>query len=343
MRSALDGAMQMVAAGRSVAAATLVSVGGTVPRRVEARLLVSSVGEMIGSVSFGCVEADVAAHAEQVLENGEARLVAYGIDDQDALGLGLTCGGTMEVFIEPWAGLGSELGGLPNETFVGAMATVISGPSCAAHGLFDADGRFRSGSISPSMAQILDPAVLATVASERARIVEAGSSRVYVEPVMPAPRLLIYGAGHTAQALTAAAAAVGFDVVVADHRPSVGDAGLYAEASEVIAGWPADVVPKIAPDARTYAVCLAHNPEIEDVLLPLLLRSPTRYIGVLGSRRTHAARVARLGEAGISETQLHRLRGPVGLSIGAATPEEIAVSIVAEIVAVRRDHTDAPR
>lgn len=342
MKHALIDATRIAATGREVAAATLVSIGGSVPRRVEARLLVSSDGETAGSVSFGCVEADVAEHAEQVLKTGTPRLVSYGIDDEDAFGLGLTCGGTMEVFIEGWDDLGNELGDLPGEDFVGAMATVIAGPSSGIHGLFDSDGTLRSGRITPELTAELSSEVGAVVASERARIVEVGSGRVYLEPVMSAPRLLIYGAGHTAQALTAAAAAIGFDVIVADHRPSLADSGLYREATELMVGWPADVIPIVAPNDRTYAICLAHNPEVEGTLLPLLLESPTCYIGVLGSRRTHAARVGRLVEAGITEDQVRRLHGPVGLSIGAATPEEIAVSIVAEIVAVRRDHTVAP-
>jgi xanthine dehydrogenase accessory factor len=306
-------------------------------------LLVSSDGETVGSVSFGCVEADVAAHADEVLATGTPRLVAYGINDEDAFGLGLTCGGTMEVFIEPWDDLRNELGDVPPDAFVGAMATVITGPSSGTHGLFDSDGHLRSGSIPPAIAEGLASEIRATVAAERAQLVGQGPQRVYVEPVMPPPRLLIYGAGHTAQALTSAAAAIGFSVVVADHRPSLADSGAYAAASELIVGWPAEVVQRVAPDARTFAVCLAHNPEVEDELLPLLLGSQTRYIGVLGSRRTHTARVERLRAAGLAEDQLARLHGPVGLSIGAATPEEIAISIVGEIVSVRRGHVVAAR
>lgn len=342
LRMKLVDATRMIATGRDVAAATLVSVGGSVPRRVEARLLVSSDGETVGSVSFGCVEADVAAHAEQVMKTGSPRLVSYGIDDEDAFGLGLTCGGTMEVFVEAWNDLSNELDGLPGEDFVGAMATVIDGPWVGAHGLFDSEGTLRSGGITPELTAELGSEVRAVVASERARIAAVGSWRVYLEPVMSAPRLLIYGAGHTAQALTAAASAVGFHVIVADPRPSLADSDRYGEAVELMVGWPADVVPRVAPDDRTYAICLAHNPEVEDSLLPMLLTSPACYIGVLGSRRTHATRVERLIEAGITEDQVGRLHGPVGLSIGAATPEEIAVSIIAEIVAVRRDHAVAP-
>lgn len=339
MKRALDEAQRLGTDGRTVAAATLVSVDGSVPRRSEARLLVSADGSTSGSVSFGCVEADVAAHAEAVLESGEPRLVSYGLSDEDAFGLGLTCGGAMEVFIEPWTGLAEELGGVPNPDFVGVMATVIAGPDRGSHALFDrGTGRWR-GDLSLTEGAVLTADVEATVAGEKARIVDIGASRVYLEPVVTAPRLLIYGAGHTAQALCASATAIGFRVIVADHRSDLAESDQYPDAVGVLVGWPADIVPLVSPDDRTYAVCLAHNEEVEDVLLPLLADAGTCYIGVLGSRRNHSARKRRLVEAGMSEEQTERLRGPVGLGIGALTPEEIAVSIVAELVTVRRNHS----
>jgi len=339
MRHAFDEAQRLGTDGRTVAAATLVSVDGSVPRRSEARLLVSSDGSMSGSVSFGCVEADVAAHAEAVLEAGASRLVVYGLSDEDAFGLGLTCGGAMEVFIEPWTGLSDELGGVPGADFTGVMATVIAGPNQGSHALFVPGEGLVSGSIHAAPTDELAAAVEATIAGEEARVVDIGSSRVYLEPVVAPPRLLIYGAGHTAQALCVAASAIGFRVIVADHRPGLTDSDQYPDAAEVLVGWPAGIVSLVSPDERTYAVCLVHNEEIEDVLLPLLAEAGTRYIGVLGSRRNHAARKDRLVRAGMTGEQAERLHGPVGLGIGALTPEEIAVSIVAELVAVRRNHS----
>mgnify|MGYP001820608867 FL=1 len=338
MKHALEETQRLAVGGRTVAAATLVSVDGSVPRRSEARLLVSSDGSTSGSVSFGCVEADVAAHAEAVLENGEPRLVSYGLSDEDAFGLGLTCGGAMEVFIEPWTGIAEEIGGLPDPAFTGVLATIISGPGRGSHALFDRVTGTWTGGLTPFEDGDLGGDVEATLAGEKARIVNVGASRVYLEPVVTPPTLLIYGAGHTAQALCAAASAIGFRVIVADHRPGLADSDQYPSAAEILIGWPGDIVPQVAPDGRTYAVCLAHNEEVEDVLLPLLADAGACYIGVLGSRRNHAARKARLIGAGMTEEQTELLRGPVGLGIGALTPEEIAVSIVAELVAVRRNH-----
>ena len=339
MRHALDEARRLGTHGRTVAAATLVSVDGSVPRRSEARLLVSSDGSTSGSVSFGCVEADVAAHAEAVLETGTPRLVSYGLSDEDAFGLGLTCGGVLEVFIEPWTGVPNEVGGVPGADFTGVMATVIAGPGEGSHALFERGKGLISGTIPAALTDELAADIEATIAGEKARAVDIGASRVYLEPVLSPPRLLIYGAGHTAQALCSAASAIGFRVIVADHRPGLAESDQYPDAVDVLVGWPADIVPLVAPDDRTYAVCLAHNEEVEDVLLPLLAEAGTCYIGVLGSRRNHAARKNRLVQAGMSEEQAERLHGPVGLGIGALTPEEIAVSIVAELVAFRRNHS----
>jgi xanthine dehydrogenase accessory factor len=338
MKHVLEEAQRLGSDGRAVAAATLVSVDGSVPRRSEARLLVSSDGSTSGSVSFGCVEADVTAHAEAVIESGEPRLVSYGLSDEDAFGLGLTCGGAMEVYIESWTDLPDELGGVPDVDFAGAMATVIAGPGRGRHAIFDRNGTLAFGDLAPTDVSELAADIDATVRGEKGRIVAVGASRVYLEPVVSPPRLLIYGAGHTAQALCAAASAIGFRVIVADHRPGLAESDRYPDAAEVLVGWPADIVPRVAPDDRTYAVCLAHNEEVEDVLLPSLAAAGARYIGVLGSRRNHEARKERLMRAGMTWEQVDGLRGPVGLGIGALTPEEIAVSIVAELVAVRRNH-----
>jgi len=336
MRNALEVCRRWELEGKAVAAATLVTVGGSTPRRAGARLLVSSGGATWGSVSFGCVEADVAAHARAVLQAGRPRLASYGIGDEDAFAVGFSCGGTMEVFIEPWTGLADRLGGRPGEAFLGAMATVLAGPEAGAHGLLDRETGLATGDISAALAGALAADAAAVADTEQARVFQDGEARVFVEPVVPLPRLLIFGAGHAAQALTAAATAVGFRVTVCDHRSAVAVPEHYPLAAEVLVGWPDQLVPLLAPDGRTYVVVLAHNPEIEDLLLPLLLASKTRYIGVLGSRRTHAARVQRLTTAGLAAEQAARLQAPVGLSIGAVTPEEIAASIVAELIAARR-------
>jgi len=336
MRAALETSRRWEAEGHRVAAATLVTVGGSTPRRAGARLLVSSAGDTRGSVSFGCVEADVAVHAREVLHSSRPRLAHYGMSDEDAFAVGFSCGGTVEVFIEPWAGLADRLGGIPGESYLGTMATVLTGPDTGTHGLLERDSGQVAGDIPKALAEAVAAEAAAAANEEQARVVQHGESRVFLEPVVPSPRLLIFGAGHAAQALTPAATAVGFRVTVCDHRPGETVPSRYPEAVQVLLGWPDELVPSLAPDRRTSAVVLVHNPEVEDSLLPLLLATPARYIGVLGSRRTHAARLDRLRAAGLDEGQLARLHAPVGVDIGAVTPEEIAVSIAAELVAERR-------
>lgn len=335
MRAALETLRQWEAEGKQVAAATVVAVSGSTPRREGARLLISSAGDTWGSVSNGCVEGDVAAHAAEVLRTGRPHLASYGISDEFAFDVGLSCGGSIDVFIEPWAGLGGILAGDPREDFVGALATVMDGPGQGAHGLFDREHGWLAGDLTESQAELLAPVVAAAVDAEHSRVFPIGESRVFVEVVSPAPRLLLFGAGHTAEALAPMAAAAGFRVFICDPRPALAVPERYP-AAEVLVGWPDELVPMVAPDPRTYAVLLAHDPKIEVPLLPLLLATPARYIGVLGSRKTQADRVARLTAEGWPAEQVARLHGPVGLDIGAVTPEEVAVSIVAQMVAVRR-------
>ncbi len=336
MRAALETCKRWEAEGKQVAAATVIAVAGSTPRREGARLLVSSAGETWGSVSNGCVEGDVAAHAAEVLRTGRPQLAAYGITDEFAFNVGLSCGGSIEVFIEPWTGLPGLLAGGPGEGFVGALATVLDGPGAGAHGLFAREEGWVAGDLPASLAEALVPEAVAAIDGERSPVVAVGGSRVFIEPVMPAPRLLLFGAGHTAEALTGLAAAAGFRVTVCDPRPALAEPARYPAAAEVLVGWPDRLVPALAPERRTYAVLLAHDPKIEVPLLPLLLATAARYIGVLGSRKTQADRVARLIAEGWPAEQVARLHGPVGLDIGAVTPEEVAVSIVAQLVAVRR-------
>lgn len=341
MRAALEVCRRWEGEGKQVAAATLVAVAGSAPRREGARLLVSSAGEAWGSVSNGCVEGDVAAHAAEVLRTGRSRLAAYGIADAQAFEVGLSCGGEIEVFIEPWAGLESLLTAAAAEEFVGALATVVAGPGQGSHGVYDRERGIVAGDLPGAAAASLLPDLPAMVDAERSRTLAVGGSRVFVEILAPAPRLLLFGAGHTAEALVPLAAAAGFRVTVCDPRPGLALRERYPAAAAVLVGWPDRIVPGLACDRRTYAVVLAHDPRLEAPLLPLLLASPARYIGVLGSRGTHGARLRRLAAEGWPPEQLARLHGPIGLDIGAANPEEVAVAIVAEMVAARRGRLGA--
>ena len=202
MRAALQACRRWESEGKEVAAATLVAVAGSAPRREGARLLVSSAGDSWGSVSNGCVEGDVTAHAVEVLRTGRPRLATYGIADEQAFAVGLSCGGEIEVFIERWTGLEARLGGGPGEDFVGALATVVAGPGVGAHGLFDRERGLIAGDLPASLAEAVGAEVPAAVDAERSRVaLVRGFAGVRRDPGAPAPaaavrcRALRRGAG----------------------------------------------------------------------------------------------------------------------------------------------------
>jgi len=214
----------------------------------------------------------------------------------------------------------------------GALLTWLADGSKA---VVDGEGRVVAGS---APGEVVDEA-LALIAVSRSGTIQSDGGEVFVEVLEPEPRLLVFGAGPIAEALCAMAAVAGFVVEVADPRPSFAREDRFPRAASVRKGWPADLVPEIAPDASSYAVSLLHEARFEDELLPALLRSDARYLGALGSRRTHADRRRRLEEAGFTADEIDRIQGPVGLDIGAMTPGEIAVAILAEVIAMRRGGT----
>jgi len=218
----------------------------------------------------------------------------------------------------------------------GALAVMVpTGPRA----LFDEVGNLLEGGLPSDVADQVAAAVPDLISAETSRLVPAGTSEVFVEVLVPPPRLLLFGAGPIGEAVCAAAAAAGFVVEVGDPRPAFALSERFPAAAVVRCGWPDQLIAQQVVDSATYIVSVLHEARFEDELLPAVLRSPARYLGALGSRRTHAARVARLRSQGFSDEDLERISAPVGLPIGAATPEEIAVAIVAEMVAVRRGVT----
>lgn len=197
-------------------------------------------------------------------------------------------------------------------------------------------GELLSGDFDEAVLGEVRAAVLDLISRNRSGTVLATGGEVFVEVVVPSPRLLIFGAGPIAEALCAMAALAGFSVEVGDPRPAFAQQSRFPAAVAVRVGWPADLVAEMAADRSSYAVSLLHEARFESELFPALLRSPVAYIGALGSKKTHAARIDRLAGEGFSAEEIHRIHGPVGLHLGAVTPEEIAVSIVAQLVAVRR-------
>ena len=286
------------ARGDRVALATVVATRRSAPRPVGAKLGVSERGELYGSVSGGCVESDVAAAAAEVLAENAPRLLTYGIDDEQAWSIGLPCGGEIDVFVEPFEGA------LPAEPSV--TLTVLEGE--------------RAG-------ERLDQ----EVPPGPSRVLELDGVRVFAEVLGPPPRLVVVGGIDTAEELCRAAGALGWGTEVIDPRPALVTRDRLPSPDELTVAWPDE----LTADADTAVVVLTHEERLDVPALTTALASDAFYVGAIGSRRTQAKRRERLLESGVTEEQLERLSGPAGLDLGAYTPAEIAVSILAEVLAVR--------
>ncbi len=304
-------------AGQGAALATVIETWGSAPRRVGAQLVVAGDGAMEGSVSGGCVEGAVVLEAHDVIENGGTRVLEYGVSDGDAFAVGLACGGTIRVLVEP---IGD--GGMPVEMLRELVAARAARTQIAYEVALDGSARalVREGHAD-------------RFRMDRSGVTEDGATFVAIHN--PPLRLVVVGGVHIAQHLVSMAQGAGFDPLVIDPREAFGAAARFPQA-RVINDWPDDAINDVGIDARTALVLLTHDPKLDDPALEIALRSDVFYIGALGSKCTHAARVERLTGAGFSEAQIARIHGPVGLDIGAAGPAEIAVSILAQMIQTLR-------
>lgn len=335
------------------ALATLVSTRGTTPRKEGAQMWVGEGGRILGSVTIGgCVDAQVMAEAEAVLEAGP-RLLELSLGDEDAWEIGLTCGGTIEVFVEPVALGGGPGGALPlYETLrdhvaggrAGALVTRLDPPGVGRKLLALDDGR-GIGTLGDAA---LDDAAIA-VAQEgfgtgASRTVALGpaASRCFVEIHMPPPTLLIVGAGHVAMPLVDLAKTLGFRTVVVDGRPRLATRERFPEADELVVGIPSEVTRRVPLRPSTAVVLVAHDYKYDLPVLRHVLATPVGYVGMLGSRRRGEAILKLLREEGVPEERLARLRVPIGLDLGARTAPEIALAILGEVVAARYGGTGRP-
>ncbi len=302
-------------AGKGVALATVVQTWGSAPRRVGSQLAISSEGEIEGSVSGGCVEGAVVAEALDAIEDGSPLMLEYGISDGDAFAVGLACGGTIRVLVEP---VGAVMPVALLEELVAARSA--REPVAYVTGL-QADRRLERTGFADRFRM------------DRSGFEEDGETFVAIHN--PPLRLIIVGAVHIAQALVPMARIAGFDPLLIDPRESFGSAERFP-GETVLHDWPDDGVRAFGLDARTALVLLTHDPKLDDPALEQALDSDVFYIGALGSTRTHAKRVERLRDKGHDADQIARIHGPVGLDIGAASPAEIAVSTLAQIIRVLR-------
>jgi xanthine dehydrogenase accessory factor len=306
MDEALSKAWRWRELGRNVALATVVATRQSAPRPVGSKLAVSDAGELAGSVSGGCVESDVVLAAQEVLAGGPPRLLTYGITDEMAFGVGLPCGGEIDVFVEELTEIER-----PEVTL-----TVVVGEGVGE--------------------RLQDPELVQAARRRgRSHVLELGERTVFADVTAPPPRLFVYGAVDTAEALCRAAKLLGWRTVVADARASFATPERMPSADELLLAWPEEALAQVEPDLGTAVVVLTHDDKFDLPLIRGALASDAFYVGWIGSRRNQERRRGLLREEGLTDDELDRIAGPSGLDIGADTPAETALSMLAEILAVR--------
>ncbi|MEW1799934.1 XdhC/CoxI family protein [Streptomyces virginiae] len=339
--------------GRDFAVATVVAVGGSAPRQPGAALAVDSEGTAIGSVSGGCVEGAVYELCRQALEDGETVRERFGYSDDDAFAVGLTCGGIIDILVTP-----VPVGSPARAVFEAALAAASRGEAAAlariAEGpaelmgravLVRTEGPFE-GALGghPELDRTIAEEARAMLDAGRTGVLEIGADgrlcgeplKVLVESSVPPPRMIVFGAIDFASALVRIGKFLGYRVTVCDARPVFATKNRFPEADEIVVDWPHRYLESTEVDGRTVLCVLTHDAKFDVPLLELALRLPVAYVGAMGSRRTHEDRNKRLRDVGVTEMELARLRSPIGLDLGARSPEETALSIAAEIVANRR-------
>jgi xanthine dehydrogenase accessory factor len=314
--SAAQTALAWHRAGRGAALATVVQTWGSAPRRVGAQLVVSGDGQIEGSVSGGCVEGAVVLEAQEALADGRHRVLEYGVSDGDAFAVGLACGGTIRILVEPVGG------SMP----VALLADLVAAQTARDQVAYEVN-------LTTGIGAVLRDAYPERMRLDRSGVEDDGETFVAVHN--PPLRLVVVGAVHIAQALVPMAMLAGYDPVVIDPRAAFATPARFPGVT-LLEDWPDEAVAKLGLDARTALVLLTHDPKLDDPALVAGLQQRCFYIGALGSKRTQASRAERMQAAGFAAQDITRIHGPVGLDIGAAGPAEIAVSILAEMTAVLR-------
>ncbi|HEX3780000.1 MAG TPA: XdhC/CoxI family protein [Pseudonocardiaceae bacterium] len=353
MRDVLDELHRRWLAGERTGLGTVVATFHSAPREPGSAMLVADDGQVSGSVSGGCVEGAVYELAKQVIDDGSPVLERYGVSDDDAFAVGLTCGGILDVYVEPvdrqgFPELGEIVDSVRAEEPV-TVATVVAHP--------EADWVGRRLVIWPDRASgdLGSPRANAAITDDARGLLASGRSAtlhygpdgqrrgegmsVFVNSFEPPPRMLVFGAIDFASAMAGLGSYLGYRVTVCDARPVFATANRFPAADEVVVDWPHRYLKAEADagrvDGRTVVAVLTHDPKFDVPLLEVALRLDLGYVGAMGSRRTHSDRLARLREAGLTDAELARLSSPIGLDLGARTPEETAVSIAAEMIALR--------
>lgn len=341
MREILDDLTRWSNEPQAIAVATVIQTWGSAPRGVGSKMALTPAGNLSGSVSGGCVETSVFEAGLEVIETSTPQLLHFGVADETAWEVGLACGGTIEVFVEKltepvlqfWRKVVAQ-------ELAAAVATVIRGNAAwlGKKMLLNELGETSGDDLPFALPQL--KAALETGQSSRQTIpspphsLTASSNELefFIEAHIPAPQLICIGAGHISIALTQIAKIVGYRTTVIDPRTAFANTERFPHVDRLMAQWPNDAMKQVPLSRGTAIAALTHDPKIDDIALIAALNSNAFYIGALGSKKTHAQRIERLKAAGLSDAALARIHAPIGLDIGARTPEEIALAVMAEIV-----------
>lgn len=346
--------------GQGFVLATVVATSSSAPRPAGTQMAILDDGTVIGSLSGGCIEADVVARAEDVAATGQPVLQDYGYSDDTAFGVGLTCGGSIRVHLEQVGG--SDLGffrslaGCVQEGRPVATVTALSGPEAGWRAMVGPGG---DGRMDDSAARHPTAAVGRELEQRAGEMLRQHRSGIVAVPAAPGAaagerteyfvrsfngpdHLVVFGSNAFAAALVRLAATVGYRVTVCDARPMFTTRGRFPEADEIVVRQPHQYLAELNVDHRTVLCAMTHDPKFDDPLLAAALRSPAQFIGAMGSRRTSEERYDRLRQLGFSGPELARLHAPFGLDLGASSPEETAVSMLAEIISARQGGSNLP-
>jgi xanthine dehydrogenase accessory factor len=351
VREILQQIESWLAGGDRVALATLVRVVKSAPRQPGASMAVNDRGEVIGSVSGGCVESALYDEAMDLFSTGQPRLCRYGIADEQAFAVGLTCGGTIEVFVDrlDWAPqLLPALAEALRANRPVAMVTVVGGAGLGSR-LLVAPGE--KGAPAPALGTTGSPGLDAAAGAEALAMLRQGATglrhfgpageqrrddvTLFIESFAPPPRMLVFGAIDFAVAMVRMGKFLGYRVTLCDARPIFATRARFPEADEVVVDWPHAYLQSVTLGPRDAICVLTHDSKFDVPVLAEALKTEAGYIGALGSRRTHERRRLELLEAGVAKADLERISSPIGLDIGGRTPEETAISIAAELIALR--------
>ncbi len=315
-------ALEWAEQNRGAALATVVQTWGSAPRPVGSQLAISGDGQIMGSVSGGCVEGAVVVEAQEAIEDGRPRILEFGVSDDQAFAVGLACGGTIRVMVEP---LGVGNGPAPEIIRALVDRRRQRRPAALLTNTQTWERRLSDGTDDP-----LGGEIRARMAADRSGFAPAPDDGWFIAIHNPPLRMVVVGAVHIAQALLPMARLAGYDVFLIDPRETFAAAQRFP-GEAISQDWPDEALRALAPDSRTAVVTLSHDPKIDDPAIIETLNSTAFYLGCLGSKKTHAKRLDRLRAAGLDDAALARIHAPVGLSIGAKSPAEIAISIMAEI------------